>query len=155
MSCIRVNGTTDAVIQNCVLDVTADPTEAKGMNRGFEIVNDDQGTIIRNCRIAGFGRCLFINGLSDIMVEDCVLEHCEVGADVCCHNNEPHTPSPDFGGGAKNGSGGNIFRYYSECGINNTSQGTVYAKFNTWHNDPPVPEEDYCVYGIGSTIIVE
>jgi hypothetical protein len=98
---------------------------------------------------------MFLNGTSDALVEGCTLENCNFGAKLCCYSDVNHTPTPDFGGGPRGGSGGNIFRNFSECGFYNGGGGTAHAKFNTWHNDPPVIGYDYCVYGDGSTTIVE
>jgi len=151
--CVRINRSNGAVFQNCVFDVTGDPGGGKASNRGFEITQDNQGAIIRNCVLSGFGVGLFINGTSDAMIEGCVLENCEYGADLCCTDTPDHTPVPDFGGGARGSAGGNTFRSYSECGILNRADSIVYAKYNTWHNDPPVEGEDYCVIGDGSIIV--
>lgn len=51
------------ITQNCVLDVGMDPPGEAGMNRGFEIVFHDKGTIVRNCRVSGFTTGLFFTSL--------------------------------------------------------------------------------------------
>ncbi len=53
-------------------------------------------------------------------------------------------PTPDLGGGPRGGSGGNIIRNNSECGLRNDSTVPIYAIGNTWGNDPPLDGEDYC-----------
>jgi len=153
MACVRITGTNGTVFQNCVFDVTGDPTEGKAAGRGFEVTRINQGTIIRNCVFSGFHTCLFFNGTSEPLVEGCVLENCSYGAEACCNNSPDHTPIPDFGGGPRGSAGGNIFRSYSECGLINKADSTVYARFNTWHSDPPVAGEDFCVTGDGSIVV--
>ena len=61
--------------------------------------------------------------------------------------------NPDFGGGARGSAGGNIIRNNSECGLSIELDHPVFAKFNTWTNDPPVAGEDYCVVGDGGVIV--
>jgi hypothetical protein len=153
MACVRITRATGTIVQNCVFDVTQDPPPTKIMNRGFEIVTETQGTVVRNCTMSGFNVALFFNSTTNTLVEDCVLEHCEYGAELCCYNSSTANPSPDFGGGPRGSNGGNVFRYYEECGLINKGNSTVYAKFNAWHNDPPVAGEDYCVGGDGSIIV--
>ncbi len=153
MSCVRIDKAHDAIVQNCVIDVEMDPTGSKIMNRGFEIVFGDQGTIVRNCRVAGHHTALFFNGSSDASVEDCVLENNTFGAYLCCGSSSTSNPNPDFGGGARGSTGGNSFWNNSTCGLSNLGTSTIYAKFNSWHNDPPVADEDYCNEGTGSIVV--
>ncbi len=152
MSCIRVNTSTNTIVQNCVLDVGMDLPVGAGMNRAFEIVFNDEGTIVRNCRVSGFNTGLFFNGSSDALIEGCVLENNGFGAYVCCLDDPNSNPSPDFGGGARGSTGGNIFENNSVCDLSNLGTSTIYAKFNTWDNDPPLEGENYCNSGAGSII---
>jgi len=152
-SCIDIYGATNAIVQNCVIDVRGDVADAKITRRGINLYNDDQGTIIRGCTFSGCSVAIRGSGISDALVEGCILEHCTYGSDLCCYDHETSNPVFDFGGGARGSAGGNVFRYYDECGLRNQGKATVYAKYNTWHNDPPVEGEDYCLTGEGSIIV--
>lgn len=67
--------------------------------------------------------------------------------------NSPNSLNPDFGGGARGSLGGNIIRNNSECGLWFDLPHPIYARYNTWGNDPPVPGEDYCQMGDGDLIL--
>jgi hypothetical protein len=153
MSCIRLDTSTDAVVQNCVFDVEMDPPGDAGMDRAFEIVFDDVGSIVRNCHVSGFNTALFFNRSSDARVEGCVLENNSYGVYICCLHDPTSNPNPDLGGGARGSPGGNTFRNNSVCGIINTAASTIYAKFNIWDNDPPIEGEDYRNDDSGSIIV--
>ena len=149
-SCLRIDGAENVTVQNCVFNVEQDIMDtARG--RGFEFTSDDQGCIIRNCRISGFGVALFMNEDSDVLVEDCHLINNVFGAELCCDNGVSN-PNPDFGGGARGSTGGNNIWGNSECGLANYGGSTIYAKFNIWDNDPPIAGEDYCNESTGSII---
>jgi hypothetical protein len=157
VGCVRIDGqhgsgAQNTIVQNCILNVEQDDEQALGTGRGFEIVFDDQGTILRNCRASGFYEAIFFNYSSNALVEGCQLINNRYGANLCC-GNETSNPNPDFGGGARGSTGGNQIWGNSDCGLNNQGMSTVYAKFNTWDNDPPVEGEDYCVSGEGSIIV--
>jgi hypothetical protein len=153
MACIRIDRATNTVVQNCVLDVEMDIPVGDGMNRAFEIVFGDEGTIIRNSRVAGFNTGLFFNISSDALVEGCLLENNEFGAYLCCQSSETSNPNPDFGGGARGSTGGNTFRNNGQCGLTNYGASAIYAKNNIWDNDPPVAGVDYCNQGTGSIMV--
>jgi hypothetical protein len=152
-SCIDIYGATNATVQNCVIDVRGDIPTTKITRRGINLYNDDQGTIIRGCTFSGCSVAIRGSGISDALVENCIMEHCNYGSDLCCDNHETSNPVFDFGGGARGSTGGNVFRYYEECGLRNQGNATIYAKYNTWHNDPPVEGDDYCVTGGGSIVV--
>ena len=146
-SVIRVQGASDCVITNCYLTVT-------GMrsSRGFEIVSNETGTIIRNCTVSGFSTGLFFNNSSYATVEGCTVEGNGYGIELCCLNDEDSKPNPDFGGGAGGSTGGNLIRNNEDCGLYNFTPNTIYAKYNTWTNDPPVAGVDYRNEAAGSVI---
>jgi hypothetical protein len=157
VGCIRIDGqhgggAQNTIVQNCILNVEQDDEQALGSGRGFEIVFDDQGTILRNCRASGFYEAIFFNYSSDALVEGCQLINNRYGANLCC-GNETSNPNPDFGGGARGSTGGNQIWANSECGLNNQGMSTVYARFNTWENAPPVEGEDFCNSGTGEIIV--
>jgi len=153
-SCFRIDGAQNTTIQNCVINTEGDDWEGNPYGRGFEIVFSTRNTIVRNCRISGFGEALFFNYPTNTLVEGCDLINNIYGAELCCTNDENSNPIPDFGGGARGSTGGNNIWGNSECGLINKADSTIYARFNTWDNDPPVAGEDYCNTG-GGNIIVE
>jgi hypothetical protein len=149
-SVIRIRGgAVDAVIQNCVFRVD----DGNRWGRGFEVVFGEVGTTIRNCTLYGFSECLFFNSLSDALVENCTFEFCGYGVNMCCEGDPDSNPNPDLGGGARGSSGGNSFSDYAEFGILNPTTNTIYAKYNTWENDPPVMDVDYTSTGTGSIVV--
>ena len=62
--------------------------------------------------------------------------------------------NPDFGGGALGSLGGNSFASNLSTGLRNSTLHTIFARFNTWTNDPPVDGTDY-VNSRGGNIITE
>jgi hypothetical protein len=142
---IRVQGAHDCVISNCYL-VTTDLMA----NRALEICSSDAGTIIKNCTVSGFFTGLFFNNTSDAKVEGCTIEGNRSGIELCCLQYEGSIPNPDFGGGARGSIGGNVVRNNSVCGLYNDTPNDVFAKYNTWTNDPPVEGTDFCNVGGGS-----
>ena len=151
-SCFRIEGAENTTVQNCVFNVEQDITD-KVSGRGIELVFDDQDVIIRNCRVSGFGVALFFNHSSNALVEGCYMINNYNGVELCCLDDEDSNPVPDFGGGARGSTGGNNIWGNSYCGLANFGTSTIYAKFNTWDNDPPVAGEDYCNEGAGSIIV--
>ena len=151
--CFRIDGAQNTTIQNCVVNTEADDWEGNPYSRGFEIVFNTRNTIVRNCRVSGFGEALFFNYPTNALVEGCHLINNVVGAELCCTDSEESNPIPDFGGGARGSAGGNNIWGNSECGLLNKGTSTIYAKFNTWDNDPPIDGEDYCNQSTGSIVI--
>jgi hypothetical protein len=72
---------------------------------------------------------------------------------LCCYQDDEHNANPDLGGGARGSAGGNTIRNNIECGIYNQTYSVIYAKFNTWTNDPPVAGVDYCNTSTGGVIV--
>jgi hypothetical protein len=142
---IRIQGARDCVVSNCQFAPTGTV-----MCRGFEVCDNDSGTVIKNCTVTGFRTGLFFNYKSNAAVEGCVLEGNDFGAQLCCLQYEYSRPNPDFGGGARGSIGGNVIRNNTECGLYNDSPNEVFAKYNTWTNDPPEEGTDYCNVGGGS-----
>jgi hypothetical protein len=157
-SVVRVDNAVNCTVQNSVFDVRAISEVDRGFNRGFEIVFDDQGTVLRNCTVRGFhngghGNAIFFNGSSDALVENCRVEDNGWGFYLCCYATPTSNPAPDLGGGARGSTGGNIIRNNDSCGLVSYSTNDVYARFNTWTNDPPVEGEDYCIGETGDIIV--
>jgi hypothetical protein len=63
-----------------------------------------------------------------------------------------HNPNPDLGGGARDCAGGNTIRGNTDYGIDNQSTNTIFAKFNTWENDPPVDGVDFRNVDTGTVV---
>jgi hypothetical protein len=94
-----------------------------------------------------------MNGFTDVLIEGCTIEDNGWGIYLCCDNDEGHNPVPDIGGGARGSTGGNTIRNNATCGLESYSTGDVYAKYNTWTNDPPVEGDDYCIGETGDIIV--
>jgi hypothetical protein len=157
-SVLRFESSRNTTVQNCVFDVRAISEVDVGMNRCMEIINDDQGCVLRNCTIAGFnnggnGYGLRFTDNSDMLIEGCSIEDNGRGIYLCCNNSETSNPVPDLGGGARGSTGGNIIRNNSTCGLWSFSTADIYAKYNTWTNDPPVEGVDYCIGETGDIIV--
>ena len=152
---IRLRYATNAIVENCVFDVPyLDPaTSGIGQNRGFEIIRENPGTIIRGCTISGFRQGLDIAGDNDTLVENCTIEENDYGVYLCCYQSDDHNPDPDFGGGARGSAGGNIIRNNETCGLCNETYNVIYAKHNTWTNTPPEAGEDYCNTSTGGVVV--
>jgi hypothetical protein len=148
---IRIRRATGAIVENSVFEVSylPPPPSGIGMNRAFEILDDNTGTIIRNCRISGFYEGLRITQDATTLVENCVIEGNDYGVYICCAAQDPN---PDFGGGARGSAGNNTIVNNVTCGLYNDSNNVIFAKYNTWNNNPPVAGTDYCVDGSGGVI---
>jgi hypothetical protein len=144
---LGIGGSTNTTVTNCRISVGGEP-----QGRGIQISGDDTGTTIRNCILSGFDSGIFIVGDSNALVEACTIENNMRGIELCCSAFESD-PNLDFGGGARGGTGGNIIRGNIACGLTNTTGSQVYAKHNTWNNDPPVAGVDYCNESTGSIIV--
>jgi hypothetical protein len=156
-SVLRFEASRNTTVQNCVFDVRAISEVDVGMNRCMEVINDDEGCVLRNCTIAGFhnggsGYGIRMADGSDMLIEGCTIEDNGYGVYLCCHNN-PSNPVPDLGGGARGSTGGNSIRNNSTCGLYSFSTADIYAKYNTWTNDPPVEGDDYCIGETGDIIV--
>jgi hypothetical protein len=141
-------GGTDLLIENCEFVVN----DGLERDRGINLFNDSPGAIVRNCKLVGFDIGLRITNNCDALVEYCTFENNEEGIEVRSEDS-PGSLTPDFGGGARGSAGQNIINSNSECGLSIELDHPIYAKFNTWGNDPPVAGEDYCVTGDGGVVV--
>jgi len=140
-------GGTNLLIENCEFVVDDGGT----WHRGINLFAGSNGAIVRNCRIKGFDIGLRISNTCDALVEGCTIEGNEEGIEVQGED-APGSLNPDFGGGARGSTGGNIIRDNTECGLSIELDHAIYAKFNTWSNGDPVAGTDYCVVGAGGVI---
>ena len=153
-SLIFIRNSTDAIVENCVFDVPyLDPaTPSIGQNRGLVLVDGNTGTIIRGCTISGFREGIQMGSDNATLIENCTIEDNEYGVLLCCYESTQHNPNPDLGGGAKGSAGGNIIINNVECGVYNETYNVIYARYNTWNNDPPVAGEDFCNTSTGGVL---
>jgi hypothetical protein len=107
----------------------------------------------RNCHFHGLFTGIFSKGFTNTLVENCTFEFVAYGVDMCCDHDPDHSPNPDLGGGARGSAGGNLFSDFTNCGLLNPASNYIYAKFNTWENESPVADEDYCNQEDGSIIV--
>lgn len=151
---IRLRYTTNAIVENCVFDVPyLDPAPSGiGQNRGFEILRDNPGMIVRGCTVKGFHEGLQMGADNDPLIENCIIEENDYGVTLCCFESNDHNPNPDLGGGARGSTGGNIIRNNVTCGLYNQTYNDIYAKYNTWNSDPPEEDVDYCNTSTGDVI---
>lgn len=151
---IRLRDCGGAIVENCVFDVPyLDPAPSGiGQNRGFEIIDGNTDMIIRGCTISGFRQGLQMGWDNDPLIENCIIEDNDRGVYLCCYQDTEHNPNPDLGGGARGSAGGNVIRNNTECGIYNETYSVIFAKYNTWTNDPPVAGTDYCNTSTGGVI---
>ncbi|MFH1314502.1 MAG: DUF1565 domain-containing protein [Candidatus Eisenbacteria bacterium] len=152
---IRIRRATNAIVENCVFEVPylAPPQSGIGQNRGFEIIDGNVGTIIRGCTVSGFREGFLISQDASALIENCTIEGNDYGVNLCCYGSSSSNPMPDLGGGARGSTGGNTIRYNVECGLQNETYNVIFAKFNTWANDPPVAGEDYTNTSTGGVIV--
>jgi hypothetical protein len=143
---IKVRKSTNAIIENCVFAVTyeADPQPETGNNWGCIVIDGNEGTVIRNCTFSGWGEGIRISDDNDTLIENCAFEGNDYGLYLCCDGSTRHNPNPDLGGGARGGTGGNVIENNVLCGLHNETTNVIYAKYNTWTNDPPLEGEDFC-----------
>jgi Protein of unknown function (DUF1565) len=148
----RVQGALNTTVADCRFVIDDDQRS----NRGFEIVFDDVGTVLRNCTVSGFFTGLFFNSSSDAKVENCTIEGNEDGIELCCLDSENSNPNPDLGGGARGSAGGNSIRNNLGHGLENGTVNTVYAKFNTWSHHPPTvgPQSGGDIYNQGTGSVI-
>jgi hypothetical protein len=140
-------GGTNLTIENCEFIVNDGST----LERGINLFDTSTGAIVRNCKLTGFDIGLRITDTCDALVEGCTIEGNEEGIEVRSEDT-PGSLNPDFGGGARGSTGGNVIRNNTECGLSVELDHLIYAKFNTWGNSPPDPESDFCVTGDGDVI---
>jgi len=148
-SLIRFVHAPGMVVQNCHMVMDDDDRQRKA----FEVTNESYGSILRNCTISGFNIAASFNGLTDMLIERCTITGCDYGITLCCPGSDTANPNPDLGGGARGSAGGNTFAGYTQYGLLNQTGNDIYAKFNTWSNDPPVDGEDYSNESTGSIIL--
>jgi hypothetical protein len=148
-SVLRLDESENATIQNNYFVVD----DGETWDRGYEIVFNNSGTVIRNCTVSGYFTGFFFNTDQDALVEGCVIEGNQIGVDLCCHESETSNPSPDFGGGARGSAGGNSIRNNTQYGLMNETYNVIFAKYNIWNNDPPVAGEDYHNTSSGGVVV--
>jgi len=144
----RVSYSTDTRIENCRLEVDDGERES----HGIEFNTNAGNTVIRNCAFRGFGLGVALNNFANPLIESCTIEGNRIGVNLCCAGLVDHNPNPDLGGGARGSAGGNIIRDHTDCGLVSGSTHTIYAKFNTWENDPPLEGEDFRNNDTGSVV---
>jgi hypothetical protein len=151
-SFIRIDGADSTTVSNCNFVI---PGEAYS-GRGFEIVFDDDNTIIRDCTVSGFHTGLFFNYPSEARVEGCIIEGNRVGVEICCLNDPNSDPTPDLGGGARGSLGNNSIRNNLNHGLYHEGTQTIYAKYNAWNTVPPTvgptAGTDIYIQGTGSVL---
>jgi hypothetical protein len=154
LSCIRIRQSSDVMVENCsfVVPYPASPPPNSGSNRAFEIIQGNDGTVIRKCTVSGFWEGLRITDTCDALFSGCIIENNSVGVYLCCHESATSNPNPDFGGGARGSAGGNTISGNVECGLVNTTYNVIFARNNTWGHSPPVEGEDYCNTSTGSVL---
>jgi hypothetical protein len=140
-------GGINLLIENCVFAVN----DGKTLDRGINLFDNSEGAIVRNCTLIGFDIGLRITNECDVLVEGCTIEGNEEGIEVRSEDS-PGSLMPDFGGGARGSAGGNTIRNNTECGLSIELDHAIFAKYNTWTNEPPEPGTDYCVIGDGGVI---
>jgi parallel beta-helix repeat protein len=152
---IKIRNATNAIIENCVFEVPylTPPTSGIGQNRGISFSDGNTGTIIRGCTVSGFRDGIRVTSDSNPLVENCTVQGNDYGINLCCYHSSSSNPTPDLGGGARNGTGGNTIMYNVECGLYNETYNVIFAMYNTWDNDPPVAGEDYCNTSTGGVIV--
>jgi hypothetical protein len=150
---VRLASTVGTSVTNCRL--IADEDTWAG--RGFEIIVNDAGSVVRDCVVSGFALGIFSNGAADPLIQGCTIENNNYGVDLCCYASDTSNPVPDLGGGARGSLGGNIIRNNSTYGLYNPTKSTIYAKYNTWNNDPPTfgstNGSDICNVEPGSVVV--
>jgi hypothetical protein len=133
-SIVRMDGALNATVSNCRF-----VREGVLTGRGFEISEYDPGSnnTLRGCTISGYYTGLHINYWAEIKIEGCTIDNGHYGIELCCLDDDMSKPNPDLGGGARGSLGGNVIRNHVEHGLRNTTPNMVYARYNTWTNDPP------------------
>ena len=144
----RVYYSNNTRIEDCILEVD----DGEMDSHGIEFNANDGNNIVRNCTIRGFGLGIALNNFANPLIEGCTIEENRTGVNLCCASLVDHNPNPDLGGGARGSAGGNLIRNNTNYGIRNGSTNTIYAKFNTWGNDPPVEGEDFYNEATGTVI---
>jgi len=139
-----VNAGTVGLIEDCLIDFRAYPTE----NQGLYISGSPQ-SIIRNTTIMGCMEGIYIRQDKEPVIEGCTISENYSGIFIL------EGANPDLGGGAGGSLGMNVIQN-NVCGIKNYSDLEVYALYNTWTENPPVEGPgypcDYYNYGESSLI---
>jgi hypothetical protein len=144
----RISYTMNTRIENCRLEID----DGQRNSNGIEFNTNAGNTIIRNCTFRGFYLGIALNNFANPLIEGCAIEGNRIGVNLCCASHVDHNPNPDLGGGTRGSVGGNFIRDNTDYGILNGSTNTIYAKFNTWGNDPPVEDEDFRNTDTGSVV---
>jgi len=146
----RISDDNGSTIQNSLIQ---NSTPANWVNRGITLLNSN--TTFRNVTVNGFDEGLFIARPGKApLVEGCVFTNNNDGVSIYGGGDISDQSNPDFGGGARSGIGGNHFYDNQRTGLRNLTLHTIYARFNTWTNDPPVAGIDY-VSAHGGTVITQ
>jgi hypothetical protein len=121
---------------------------------GIKMVGGDMGTVVQGCELMGFWQAAYLDSTSDALIEGCVMGINQYPVYLSCNDDPGSGPSPDLGGGARGGHGGNTIRYPGglghraagnrHCGLTNLTPNTIYARNNTWYTYPPQEGSDYC-----------
>ena len=147
---LKIKDDNGSVIQNCRFeDLTPFSWENRGVYFWF-----GKDTTLRNLYVGGFSEGITSVGAQNVLVEDCVITNNWVGVVLASDLYIADETNPDFGGGALGSLGGNNFAYNLSNGLRNSTRHTIYARFNTWTNDPPVDGTDF-VNSRGGNIITE
>ena len=126
-SVIRISGVGDALIENCVLVNTLDP----GTKRAYELINSSH-SVVRDCTISDWWTGIYVASTADPLIENCTITGNKDGVSATTDE-----ANPDLGGGARGSLGGNIIQG-NTYGVYNKSLLGIFAKYNTWNEDPPV-----------------
>jgi len=137
------------VVQNCHFAFDDGLRE----ERGFEIMNENYGAIVRSCTMSGFAQAMHIIGFNDMLIEGCTITDNITGVNLCCLGSPSNNPNPDLGGGARGSAGGNTITGHTEYGLVNSTTNVIYAKYNTWDHNPPLENADYRNEGTGNIMV--
>lgn len=124
-----------AIIEECALVVDSGLYESRGMELVFAT-----NVIVRNCLVSGWRTGIFTNTDSTPLIEHCSITDNTYGVEAYSDiGDDPPFNNIDLGGGARGSEGNNLIQGNSNYGFwNRNSEGPVYARFNTWDNDPPI-----------------
>jgi hypothetical protein len=143
----KIKDDNHSTIQNSLIQ---DATPASWEKRGIELQNSN--TTFRNVTVSGFDEGLYIFGPGDALVEDCVFTNNNDGVVIL---GGALASNPDLGGGALGGLGGNDFSNNLDTGLRNLTLLTIYARFNTWTNNPPVEGGVDYISAHGGTVVTQ
>ncbi len=123
-----------AIIEDCAFVVTTELYQSRAMEL---IVGSN--AIVRNCLIQGWRSGIFTNIDSTPLIEHCLITDNRFGIDIYSDiGDDPPFNNIDLGGGARGSEGNNLIQGNLDYGVwNRNFEGPIYARFNTWDNDPP------------------